>query len=241
MLVIPAIDLKEGRCVRLRQGDMQQETVYSEDPVAVARQWERQGARLLHVVDLDGAIEGRPRNHSQIEAILKAVSVPVQVGGGIRSIETVRAYFERGARRVVLGTAAIQDHTIIEEASRQFPGQVWLGLDVRDGQLAVRGWTSVSDLSVASLLPTLKAYELGGIIYTDIVRDGMMNGPNLSALRAVVAGSRLPVIASGGIARLEDLRAIRALGSQVEGVIVGKALYEGRLRLSEAMEAVATA
>jgi phosphoribosylformimino-5-aminoimidazole carboxamide ribotide isomerase len=241
MLVIPAIDVKEGRCVRLRQGDMQQETVYSEDPVAIARQWEQQGARLLHVVDLDGAIEGRPRNLSQIEAILTAVSVPVQVGGGIRSIEAVRVYFERGARRVVLGTAAIQDHTIIEEASRQFPERVWLGLDVRDGQVAVRGWTGVSDLSVASLLSTLKPYALGGIIYTDIARDGMMSGPNLSALRAVVASSLFPVIASGGIARLDDLRAIRALGSRVEGVIVGKALYEGRLRLSEAMEAVATA
>jgi phosphoribosylformimino-5-aminoimidazole carboxamide ribotide isomerase len=241
MLVIPAIDLKDGRCVRLRQGDMQQETVYSDDPVSIAQEWQRQGAQFLHVVDLDGAVEGRPRNLSQIESILKAVSVPVQVGGGIRSLDTVRAYFERGARRVVLGTVVIQDRKVIEQASQQFPGRVWLGLDVREGRLAARGWTTTSDLFVAALLPTLKAYELGGIIYTDIARDGMMAGPNLATLREVLRTSLFPVIASGGIARLDDLRAIRRLGAGIEGVIVGKALYEGRLKLPEAIEIAASA
>jgi phosphoribosylformimino-5-aminoimidazole carboxamide ribotide isomerase len=238
MLVIPAIDLKGGRCVRLRQGDMQEETVYSEDPASVARRWEQEGAQLLHVVDLDGAVEGRPSNLPQIEAVLKAVSVPVQVGGGVRSLETVRSYFGRGVRRVVLGTAAIQDRELLIRASAEFPGSVWLGLDARDGRLAIRGWTALSDQSVTALLPSLKPYPLGGVIYTDISRDGMLSGPNLSALREVVEASPFPVIASGGISCLEDILAIGALGARVEGVIVGKALYEGRLQLREALAVV---
>jgi phosphoribosylformimino-5-aminoimidazole carboxamide ribotide isomerase len=237
MLVIPAIDLKGGRCVRLRQGDMHQETVYSHDPVSVAVRWVSEGAQILHLVDLDGALDGEPRNLSHIQAILTSVSVLVQVGGGIRSIETVRAYFGLGIHRIVLGTAVIHDRAIIAQASREFPGRVWIGLDAVRGRLAVQGWTETSDVAVTALLPTFKDYPLGGVIYTDIARDGMLMGPNLSALRDVVACSPVRVIASGGISRLEDLRAIAALGPQIEGAIVGKALYEGKLDLSKALAA----
>ncbi len=239
MLVIPAIDLKDGRCVRLRQGDMQQETVYSNDPAAMAVHWERQGARLLHIVDLNGAVEGRPCNLEQIDSILKAVTIPIQVGGGIRSLETVRAYLSRGARRVVLGTAALQEPALIGKACAEFPSRILVGIDARDGRVAVRGWTAVSDTKAADLMGILSGHPLAGIIYTDITRDGMMEGPNLVALRAMVDFSPVPIIASGGITRVEDLLAIRSLGPRIQGVIVGKALYEGRLPLEAALQAVA--
>jgi phosphoribosylformimino-5-aminoimidazole carboxamide ribotide isomerase len=239
MLVIPAIDLKDGRCVRLRQGDMQQETVYSNDPAAMAVHWERQGARLLHIVDLNGAVEGRPCNLDQIDSILKAVTIPIQVGGGIRSLETVRAYLSRGARRVVLGTAALQEPALIGKACAEFPSRILVGIDARDGRVAVRGWTAVSDTKAADLMGILSGHPLAGIIYTDITRDGMMEGPNLVALRAMVDFSPVPIIASGGITRVEDLLAIRSLGPRIQGVIVGKALYEGRLPLEAALQAVA--
>ncbi|MGH7206950.1 MAG: 1-(5-phosphoribosyl)-5-[(5-phosphoribosylamino)methylideneamino]imidazole-4-carboxamide isomerase [Nitrospiraceae bacterium] len=239
MLVIPAIDLKDGRCVRLRQGDMSEETVYSGDPAATALRWEGLGARLLHVVDLNGAIEGQPRNLPQIEAILKAVSVPVQIGGGIRTAETIRMYFARGASRVVVGTAALQDRTVLERACAEFPRRVWVGIDARNGKVALRGWTVLSETSVRDLLQTLSGYPLGGVIYTDIAKDGMLEGPNLDALRELVNWSPVPVIASGGISRVEDIRAIKALGPRVEGAIVGKALYDGKLDLKQAMAALA--
>lgn len=239
MLVIPAIDLKDGRCVRLRQGDIREETVYSEDPPAMALHWEQFGARFLHVVDLNGAIEGQPKNASWIEAILKAVSVPVQVGGGVRTMETIREYLSLGVSRVVLGTAALQDRTLLERACAEFPNRLVVGLDARDGKVAVRGWTSLSDTSATELLKTLSGYPLCGVIYTDIAKDGMLEGPNLAALREVVGCAPVPVIASGGITRIEDLRAIKGLGPRVEGAIVGKALYDGKLDLKQAMAAVA--
>lgn len=237
MLVIPAIDLKDGRCVRLRQGDMREETVYSEDPAAMALYWEGLGARLLHVVDLNGAIEGEPRNFSQIEAILKRAAVPVQIGGGIRTIDTIRLYLSHGASRVVLGTAALQDRTLLERACAEFPNRILVGIDARDGTVAVRGWTSLSDVSVMELLQTLSGYSLCGVIHTDIARDGMLEGPNLVALREIVECSPVPVIASGGITRVEDIRAIRSLGLRVEGAIVGKALYDGKLDWNIAVQA----
>jgi len=237
MLVIPAIDLKDGRCVRLRQGDMREETVYSEDPAAMALYWEGLGARLLHVVDLNGAIEGEPRNFSQIEAILKRAAGPVQIGGGIRTIDTIRLYLSHGASRVVLGTAALQDRTLLERACAEFPNRILVGIDARDGTVAVRGWTSLSDVSVMELLQTLSGYSLCGVIHTDIARDGMLEGPNLVALREIVEGSPVPVIASGGITRVEDIRAIRSLGLRVEGAIVGKALYDGKLDWNIAVQA----
>lgn len=239
MLVIPAIDLKDGCCVRLRQGDLNRETVYSDDPPAMALQWQRLGASLIHVVDLNGAVEGAPRNLQAIEAILKAVSVPIQVGGGIRTLETVRAYLGQGVRRVVLGTAALQDRTLLERACGEFPDRILLGIDARDGKVAVRGWTSLSDQSAAELLQRLAGCDLSGVIYTDIARDGMLEGPNVHALGEIAARSPWPVIASGGISRVEDIRAVKALGPKIAGAIVGKALYDGKLDYRAALQVAA--
>lgn len=238
MVVIPAIDLKDGRCVRLRQGDMAAETVYSEDVSAIARTWQEGGASLIHVVDLNGAVDGAPRNLPQIETVLKTVKVKVQIGGGIRTIETVRRYLHAGVSRVVLGTAALTDRAFLEQACREFPRQILLGLDARDGNVAVKGWTSVSDTRAIDLLKEVGGLAIGAVIYTDIARDGMLNGPNLPALKEVAAASSFPVIASGGISRVEDLLAVRALGPRIEGAIVGKALYDGKLDYRSAMEAL---
>lgn len=237
MLVIPAIDLKDGRCVRLRQGDMAAETVYSEDVPSVAGRWQQQGAGLIHLVDLNGAVDGEPRNLAQIEAIIKTVKVKVQVGGGIRNIGTVRRYLHAGVARVVLGTAALTDRAFLEQACKEFPRRILLGLDARDGKVAVQGWTAVSDTKAIDLLKDLAGYALGAVIYTDIARDGMLGGPNLVALSEVVERSSFPVIASGGITRLDDLTAIRSLGPRIEGAIVGKALYDGKLDFQEAIKA----
>ena len=241
MLVIPAIDIKDGRCVRLRQGDMTDETVYSNDVTAIARQWQHAGATLIHVVDLNGAVEGEPRNLPQIEAIIHTVSLNIQVGGGIRSIDTVRRYIGLGVNRVVLGTAALTDRSFLEKACREFPRQVLLGLDARDGSVAVKGWTAVSEMKATGLLKELADYAMGAVIYTDIARDGMLGGPNLAALQEVVKLSSFPVIASGGISRIEDLLAVQALGPKVEGAIVGKALYDGKLDYRAALAALGEA
>ncbi|THJ22874.1 MAG: 1-(5-phosphoribosyl)-5-[(5-phosphoribosylamino)methylideneamino]imidazole-4-carboxamide isomerase [Nitrospira sp. CG24E] len=241
MLVIPAIDLKDGRCVRLRQGDMAAETVYSDDVPAVARQWQQAGASLIHVVDLNGAVDGEPRNLPQIEAIIRTVTVKVQVGGGIRSIETVRRYLGAGVTRLVLGTAALTDRSFLEKACLEFPHRILLGLDARDGKVAVRGWTALSETTATDLLNQLEGHALGAVIYTDIARDGMLGGPNLTALREVVELSSFPVIASGGISRVEDLKAVQALGPQIQGAIVGKALYDGKLDYRVALAALGEA
>lgn len=238
MLVIPAIDLKDGRCVRLRQGDMAAETVYSEDVPAVARNWQEGGASLIHVVDLNGAVDGEPRNLPQIETVLKTVSVKVQVGGGIRTIETVRRYLHAGVSRVVLGTAALTDRAFLEQACKEFPGRILLGLDARGGQVAVKGWTAVSDVRAVDLLKEVSGCAIGAVIYTDIARDGMLNGPNIPALEEIVAHASCPVIASGGISRIEDLLTVRSLGPRVEGAIVGKALYDGKLDYRAAVAAL---
>lgn len=229
MIVIPAIDLKDGRCVRLRQGDMAAETVYSSDASAVALQWEKQGAGLIHVVDLNGAVDGKPGNLSEIQSVISTVSVRVQVGGGIRNIDTVRRYLAQGVSRVVLGTAALTDRRLLEQACTEYPRRILLGLDARDGKVAVKGWTALSETLATDLLKELSGYQLGAVIYTDITRDGMLGGPNIQALREVVERSSFPVIASGGITGLEDLRAIQSLGPRIEGAIVGKALYDGKL------------
>lgn len=240
MIIIPAIDLKDGRCVRLRQGDMAAETVYSTDVPAMARQWQQQGAGLIHVVDLNGAVDGEPRNLPEIQAIIKTVSVTVQVGGGIRTIDTVRRYLTSGVSRVVLGTAALTDRKFLEQACKEFPRRILLGLDARDGKVAVKGWTAVSETKAIDLLKELSGYELGAVIYTDIARDGMLDGPNIAALKEVAAYSSFPVIASGGITRVEDLRAVQALGPRIEGAIVGKALYDGKLDYRAALAALQT-
>jgi phosphoribosylformimino-5-aminoimidazole carboxamide ribotide isomerase len=238
MIVIPAIDLKDGRCVRLRQGDMAAETVYSTDVPAMARQWQQQGAGLIHVVDLNGAVDGEPRNLPEIQSVIKTVSVKVQVGGGIRNIDTVRRYLTSGVSRVVLGTAALTDRKFLEQACKEFPRRILIGLDARDGKVAMKGWTAVSETKAIDLLKELSGYELGAVIYTDIARDGMLDGPNIQALREVVERSSFPVIASGGITRVEDLMAIRSLGPRIEGAIVGKALYDGKLDYASAVKAL---
>ncbi len=238
MIVIPAIDLKDGRCVRLRQGDMAAETVYSEDVPSVARKWQQAGASVIHVVDLNGAVDGEPRNLPQIEAVMKTVSVKIQVGGGIRNMDSVRRYLQAGVSRVVLGTAALTDRAFLKQACKEFPRRILIGLDARDGKVAVKGWTAVSETKAIDLLKELSGYEIGAVIYTDISRDGMLSGPNLPALKEVVAFSSFPVIASGGITRVEDLRAVQAIGPRIEGAIVGKALYDGKLDLAAAVRAL---
>jgi phosphoribosylformimino-5-aminoimidazole carboxamide ribotide isomerase len=238
VLVIPAIDLKDGRCVRLRQGDMAAETVYFDDVTEVASRWQQQGAGLIHVVDLNGAIEGEPKNLPHIESVMRSVSIPIQVGGGIRTIDTVRRYLNAGVSRVVLGTAALTDRAFVEQACREFPRRIVLGLDARDGRIAVKGWTTVSDVKAIDLLKELSGCAIAAVVYTDIARDGMLNGPNIPALQEVVDHSSFPVIASGGITRLEDLRAIGSLGPRIEGAIVGKALYDGKFELRDAVAAV---
>jgi phosphoribosylformimino-5-aminoimidazole carboxamide ribotide isomerase len=241
MIVIPAIDLKDGWCVRLRQGDMSAETVYSQDVAAVATGWQERGACLIHIVDLNGAVDGRPTNVDHIQTVLKTVSVKIQLGGGIRHIDTIRRYLKLGIWRVVLGTAALNDRALLAQACDEFPGRILLGLDAKDGKVAVQGWTRVSDTDATSLLRDLVMLPLAGVIYTDIARDGMLTGPNLPALREVVEQSAIPVIASGGISRVEDLKAIQALGPRIEGAIVGKALYDGKLDLADAIKAVSVA
>ena len=181
MIVFPAIDLKDGRCVRLRQGDLATETVYSDDPAAMARSWESQGAPWLHVVDLNGAVDGRPVNLRAIESILKAVPMKVQVGGGIRSIETVRHFLHAGVARVVLGTAALTDRAFLEAAGAEFPGRIVVGVDARNGLVAIKGWTTVSDVRAIDLVVKFNGIPLAAVVYTDIARDGMLSGPNLEA------------------------------------------------------------
>jgi phosphoribosylformimino-5-aminoimidazole carboxamide ribotide isomerase len=238
MMVIPAIDIKDGRCVRLRQGDMAAETVYSADVASMARRWEEAGAPMIHLVDLNGAVEGEPKNFPHIHAVRQAVRGDLQVGGGIRSLATVRRYLEAGISRVVLGTAALTDRKFLEEACSEFPKRILLGLDARDGKVAVKGWTSVSETTAIDLLKELSGYPIGAVIYTDIARDGMLAGPNLVALKDIASYSPFPVIASGGISRIEDLKGVRSIGPQVVGAIVGKALYDGKLDYGVAVAAL---
>jgi phosphoribosylformimino-5-aminoimidazole carboxamide ribotide isomerase len=238
MVVIPAIDVKDGRCVRLRQGDMAAETVYSADVPSMARRWEEAGAGIIHLVDLNGAVEGEPKNFPQIEAVRQAVRIELQVGGGIRNLSTVRRYLDAGISRIVLGTAAVTDRPFLDAACREFPRRILLGVDARNGKVAVKGWTSVSETTAIDLLKDLSGYPFGAVIYTDIARDGMLEGPNLSALKEIAVCSPFPVIASGGISRTEDLKAVRSLAPQLVGAIVGKALYDGTLDYRTAVAAL---
>lgn len=235
MLIIPAIDVKDGRCVRLRQGDMAAQTVYSEDLSAVAARWRESGAELIHIVDLNGAVDGSPKNLVHIQKILAAVPAKFQVGGGIRTMETIRRYVELGVSRVVLGTAAVHDRALLDQACREFPGRIVLGLDAKDGKVAVQGWTNLSHVAAAELLRDLAGYSLAAVVYTDIARDGMLTGPNVAGLRDIAEQSAFPVIASGGISRMEDLQAIRQIGPRIQGAIIGKALYDGKIDLQQAI------
>ncbi len=239
MLVIPAIDLKGGEVVRLAQGDPLRQTSYSNDPVAVAKRWEDEGAPMLHVVDLDGAFSGQPQHLSVIARVASAVKVPVQLGGGLRTLAALERAFASGIDRAVLGTAAIEDKKFLSEACWRFPRRLVLGIDARDGKVAVRGWAADAGLQGTDLAARSADLPLAAIIYTDIGRDGMLAGPNLEALRRIAEVSPHPVIASGGIATLEDVKRVAALEpSRIIGVLIGKALYEGQFSLREAIAAV---
>lgn len=237
MTIFPAIDLKDGRCVRLRQGDMTQETRYSEDPPAMAKHWEALGAECLHVVDLDGAVQGIPQNISHIEAIVKTLSIPIQVGGGIRSLDTIRRYLSMGVSRVVLGTAALEQPELIAKSCEEFPSRILVGIDVKNGEIALRGWIDGSGKKPDDVVPALSEYALAGIIFTDISRDGMLDGPNIGALEQMLALTSHPLIASGGVTNISDINAIRKIKPPVSGVIIGKAFYEGTIELAPALKA----
>jgi phosphoribosylformimino-5-aminoimidazole carboxamide ribotide isomerase len=232
MLLIPAIDLKDGRCVRLKQGDMSDETVFSEDPAATARHWVEQGARRIHLVDLNGAVAGRPRNEAAIRAIVDAVggNVPVQLGGGIRDLDTIERYLDDGISYVIIGTAAVKNPGFLHDACGAFPGQIIVGLDARDGKVATDGWSKLTRHDVLDLAKKFEGYGVEAVIYTDIGRDGMLTGVNIEATVRLARELRIPVIASGGFASLEDVEKLCAIEEEgVEGAILGRALYEGRL------------
>ncbi|RII28943.1 MAG: 1-(5-phosphoribosyl)-5-((5-phosphoribosylamino)methylideneamino)imidazole-4-carboxamide isomerase [Geobacter sp.] len=236
MIVIPAIDLKEGKCVRLEQGLMEKDTVFCDNPAEQAREWERQGGELLHIVDLDGAFAGVPKNRDAIASIVGAVSIPTQLGGGIRDMDTIGAYLGLGLSRVILGTAAQRNPQLVEEACRLFPGRIVVGIDAKNGMVAVQGWAEVTGVTAVELAKRFEGYGVAAIIYTDISRDGMMQGPNIDATRALAEAISIPVIASGGVSSLRDIENLMAIESAgVTGAITGKAIYTGALKLAEAV------
>ena len=236
MILFPAIDLKEGRCVRLKQGDMAQATVFNDDPAAQAAEFEAQGFQWLHVVDLDGAFAGKPMNAAAVEAILKRVAFPVQLGGGIRDMKTVAGWLEKGIRRVIIGTAAVRDPGFVREAAKAFPGQVAVGIDARDGFVAVEGWAETSTLAAADLGKRFEDAGVAAIIYTDIARDGMLQGINWDGTIALAQAVSIPVIASGGLASMADIsRMTMPDARKLEGAISGRALYDGRIDPAEAL------
>ncbi len=233
MQVIPAIDLRGGHCVRLRQGDFDQETVFGDDPAAMASRWESEGAGRIHLVDLDGAKTGRPVNVGAVRAILDRVRVPCQLGGGIRDEATIAAWLEAGIERVVVGTQALRDPEWFGRMANDYPGRLLLGLDARDGRVAAEGWLETSGVDALSLAVQFDALPIAGIIYTDIARDGMLEGPNLESTAALAEAVRSPVIASGGVGHLQDIERLATL--PIAGCIVGRALYDGRFTLSSAL------
>jgi len=236
MIIIPAIDLKEGKCVRLEQGLMDKATVYSEDPADTAKHWEAQGAELLHVVDLDGAFAGSPRNLPAIIAIRDAIKIPIEVGGGIRDMGTVRKLVSIGIDRIILGTAAIQNPSFVQAACSAFPGKIIAGIDAKEGLVAIKGWAEVTTVKAVDLALQMQGYGVIAIIYTDIKRDGMLSGPNIEATRDLAKALHIPVIASGGVHTMKDIEnllTVRHAG--VTGVITGKAIYSGSLDLKEAI------
>lgn len=236
MLIIPAIDLKDGKCVRLIQGRMQEETVYSDDPESIARRWADSGAQLLHVVDLDAAVRGTAFNRARIGGMVRAAGIPVQVGGGIRDLDAVTAALEAGAQRVIIGTGAIENPALVREACRNHPGLVAVGIDARQGRVAIRGWTRTTEVLAVDLARRLEDAGVCALIFTDIQRDGMQTGPNIEETRKLAESVQVPVIASGGVGALDHIRSLMALEAVgVTGVITGKALYSGALRFDEAL------
>jgi phosphoribosylformimino-5-aminoimidazole carboxamide ribotide isomerase len=234
MQVIPAIDLRGGRCVRLRQGDFEQETVFGDDPTAMAERWKSEGAARIHLVDLDGAKTGQPVNFTVVRQIVRTVGVPCQLGGGVRDQATIAAWLEAGLDRVVIGTQALRDPDWFGRMAETYPGRLLLGLDARDGRVATQGWLELSNIAALTLARQFDGLPMAGIIYTDIARDGTLEGPNLEAIAALAQTVRTPVIASGGVGELNDLE--RLAGLPIVGCIIGRALYEGRFSLGEALK-----
>lgn len=236
MLIIPAIDLKDGECVRLRQGRMDESTVFSKNPVDMARQWVEKGARRLHLVDLNGAFAGEPVNGNVVQAIAHEFpELPIQIGGGIRTIETIERYLEAGVNYVILGTAAVKNPSFVEEACRHFRGHIIVGLDAKDGLVATDGWAEVSNVKATDLAKEFDKHDVSAIVYTDIARDGMMQGVNVEATVAMAEASSIPIIASGGITNLDDIKALSAVADKgILGAITGRAIYEGTLDVHEA-------
>ena len=234
MILYPAIDLKDGACVRLYKGEMDQATVFNDDPAAQARAFQDAGCEWLHLVDLNGAFAGAPVNAAAVEGILAATSVPAQLGGGIRDMATIEAWLQKGLARVILGTIAVRDPALVKEAARAFPGKVAVGIDARDGMVAVEGWAETTDVTATDLAKQFEDAGVAAIIYTDIDRDGAMQGPNVAATAALANAVSIPVIASGGVSSMDDLKALKDCGAPLNGAISGRALYDGRIEVGAA-------
>ena len=238
MILYPAIDLKDGQAVRLVHGDMEKSTVFNDDPAAQAREFVDAGCTWLHLVDLNGAFAGTPVNAAPVEAILKSCNVPAQLGGGIRDMATIEAWLDKGLARVILGTIAVENPALVREAARAFPGKVAVGIDARNGRVATKGWAEETDVMVTDLAKSFEDAGVAALIYTDIMRDGAMGGPNIDATAALARTVNIPVIASGGVSSLADLEALKETGV-ISGAISGRALYDGAINLSEALTALA--
>ena len=242
MILFPAIDLKNGQCVRLEQGDMARATVFNLDPAAQAQSFAAQGFQYLHVVDLDGAFAGKPMNAQAVEAMLKVVSMPVQLGGGIRDLKTIEAWLSKGIARVIIGTAAVRDPALVKAAAKAFPGRVAVGLDARDGNVAVEGWAESSQVTALDIAQRFEDAGVAAIIFTDIARDGLLKGINWDATIALAEAISIPVIASGGLASIEDVKTLLSpRANKLEGAIAGRALYDGRLDPAEALALIGAA
>ena len=242
MILFPAIDLKNGQCVRLQQGDMARATVFNLDPAAQAADFERQGFEYLHVVDLDGAFAGKPVNAQAVEAMLKTVKMPVQLGGGIRDMATLEAWLAKGITRVIIGTAAVRDPSFVKEAAKKYPGRVAVGLDARDGKVAVEGWAETSTVTALEIAQRFEDAGVAAIIFTDIARDGLLKGLNLDATIALAESISIPVIASGGLASIDDVKAmLEPRAKKLAGAISGRALYDGRIDPAQALALIAAA
>lgn len=242
MILFPAIDLKDGKCVRLKLGDMNEATVFNDDPAEQAQIFERQGFTYLHIVDLNGAFAGKPVNASAVSAILRAITMPAQLGGGIRDLTTIETWLASGIRRVILGTAAVRNPALVREACRSFPGRVAVGIDAKGGNVAVQGWAETSELTAVDLARRFEDVGVSAIIYTDIDRDGVLTGLNLPATAELARAVNIPVVASGGLASIDDVKAlVRPEYSMLEGAITGRALYDGRIDPREALALLAAA
>ena len=237
MLIIPAVDIKKGRCVRLLQGREDSETVFSDDPSAMAARWEGEGAELVHVIDLDGAFSKGPQNMEAVKRILDRVDIPIQLGGGIRSMETISTYLDLGVGRVILGTEAIRNPSLVEQACKAFPNRIMVGIDARKGMVAIEGWTQTTEQKAVEMAKGIEGLGLAGIIFTDIHKDGMQTGPNIEETKRMAESVSTPIIASVGVGNINDIKALAKLEPLgVVGIITGRALYDGRLDLKQALE-----